>query len=83
MGSYMPISMAGHRIRSTRCRYLSGFCAHAACRARRYQKAVLTNGPEVYRNLLADRKILVVLDDVAGESQVYPLLPRPAGPPEC
>lgn len=30
---------------------------------------------EVYRNLLADRKILVVLDDVAGESQVYPLLP--------
>ena len=30
---------------------------------------------EVYRNLLADRKILVVLDDAVGESQVSPLLP--------
>ena len=30
---------------------------------------------EVYRNLLADRKVLVVLDDAAGESQVLPLLP--------
>jgi DNA-binding SARP family transcriptional activator/Flp pilus assembly protein TadD len=36
---------------------------------------------EVYRNLLADRKILVVLDDVSSESQVMPLLPgsRAAG----
>jgi DNA-binding SARP family transcriptional activator/tetratricopeptide (TPR) repeat protein len=30
---------------------------------------------EVYRNLLVDRKILVVLDDAVGESQVSPLLP--------
>ncbi|HEY7142671.1 MAG TPA: BTAD domain-containing putative transcriptional regulator [Streptosporangiaceae bacterium] len=30
---------------------------------------------EVYRNLLADRKVLVVLDDAASESQVMPLLP--------
>jgi DNA-binding SARP family transcriptional activator len=30
---------------------------------------------EVYRNLLADRKVLVVLDDARGESQVLPLLP--------
>ena len=30
---------------------------------------------EVYRDLLADRKILVVLDDAAGEGQVWPLLP--------
>jgi DNA-binding SARP family transcriptional activator/predicted ATPase len=30
---------------------------------------------ETYRDLLADRKVLVVLDDVAGESQVRPLLP--------
>lgn len=30
---------------------------------------------EVYRNLLADRKILVVLDDAVSESQVSPLLP--------
>ena len=30
---------------------------------------------EVYRNLLADRKVLIVLDDVASESQVSPLLP--------
>ncbi len=30
---------------------------------------------EVYRNLLADRKVLLVLDDAAGESQVSPLLP--------
>jgi DNA-binding SARP family transcriptional activator len=30
---------------------------------------------EMYRNLLADRKVLVVLDDAAGESQVLPLLP--------
>jgi DNA-binding SARP family transcriptional activator/tetratricopeptide (TPR) repeat protein len=30
---------------------------------------------EMYRDLLADRKILVVLDDAAGESQVWPLLP--------
>jgi DNA-binding SARP family transcriptional activator len=30
---------------------------------------------EVYRNLLADRKALVVLDDAASESQVLPLLP--------
>jgi DNA-binding SARP family transcriptional activator/tetratricopeptide (TPR) repeat protein len=29
----------------------------------------------VYRNLLADRKILVVLDDAVSESQVSPLLP--------
>ena len=30
---------------------------------------------EVYRNLLADRKVLVVLDDAVSESQVSPLLP--------
>ena len=30
---------------------------------------------EVYRNLLADRRILVLLDDVSSESQVLPLLP--------
>jgi DNA-binding SARP family transcriptional activator len=30
---------------------------------------------EMYRDLLADRKALVVLDDVAGETQVLPLLP--------
>lgn len=30
---------------------------------------------EVYRNLLADRKVLVVLDDAVGESQISPLLP--------
>jgi DNA-binding SARP family transcriptional activator/tetratricopeptide (TPR) repeat protein len=30
---------------------------------------------ELYRNLVSDRKVLVVLDDAAGESQVLPLLP--------
>lgn len=30
---------------------------------------------EMYRNLIADRKVLVVLDDALGESQVSPLLP--------
>jgi DNA-binding SARP family transcriptional activator len=30
---------------------------------------------EVYRDLIAGRKLLVVLDDAAGESQVVPLLP--------
>ena len=30
---------------------------------------------ELYRNLIADRKVLVVLDDAAGEGQVLPLLP--------
>jgi tetratricopeptide (TPR) repeat protein len=30
---------------------------------------------EVYRNLLAERKVLVVLDDAASEGQVAPLLP--------
>jgi DNA-binding SARP family transcriptional activator/predicted negative regulator of RcsB-dependent stress response len=34
---------------------------------------------EVYRNLLADRKVLVVLDDAATESQVSPLLPGTPG----
>jgi DNA-binding SARP family transcriptional activator len=36
---------------------------------------------EMYRNLLADRKVLVVLDDAVGESQIWPLLPgsRAAG----
>jgi len=35
---------------------------------------------EMYRNLLACRKVLVVLDDAAGESQVTPLLPGRATP---
>jgi DNA-binding SARP family transcriptional activator/tetratricopeptide (TPR) repeat protein len=30
---------------------------------------------ELYRNLIGDRKVLVVLDDASGESQVLPLLP--------
>lgn len=30
---------------------------------------------ELYRNLIGDQKVLVVLDDAAGESQVLPLLP--------
>jgi DNA-binding SARP family transcriptional activator/tetratricopeptide (TPR) repeat protein len=33
---------------------------------------------EMYRNLLTGRKMLVVLDDAAGESQVTPLLPGSA-----
>jgi DNA-binding SARP family transcriptional activator len=35
---------------------------------------------DMYRNLLSDRRVLVVLDDVAGERQVAPLLP---GSPTC
>jgi DNA-binding SARP family transcriptional activator len=35
---------------------------------------------EVYRDLLADRKVLVVLDDAAGENQVLPLLPGSQAP---
>ncbi|WP_066368535.1 AfsR/SARP family transcriptional regulator [Herbidospora mongoliensis] len=35
---------------------------------------------EMYRNLLADRKMLVVLDDAGSEGQVLPLLP---GEPAC
>lgn len=34
---------------------------------------------EMYRQLLARRRILVLLDDVAGESQVRPLLPGSGG----
>lgn len=35
---------------------------------------------DMYRNLLSERRVLVVLDDVAGEYQVAPLLP---GSPTC
>lgn len=35
---------------------------------------------DLYRNLLSDRRVLVVLDDVADEQQVVPLLP---GSPTC
>lgn len=35
---------------------------------------------DMYRNLLSGRRVLVVLDDVAGEQQVAPLLP---GSPTC
>jgi len=35
---------------------------------------------DMYRDLLSDRQVLVVLDDVAGEQQVEPLLP---GSPTC
>ncbi|MDQ0815154.1 DNA-binding SARP family transcriptional activator [Streptomyces sp. B3I7] len=30
---------------------------------------------EIYRSMLADRRILVVLDDAVGEEQIFPLLP--------
>lgn len=33
---------------------------------------------EIYRNLLADRKVLVLLDDAASEGQLLPLLPGSA-----
>ncbi|MEV7186553.1 BTAD domain-containing putative transcriptional regulator [Kitasatospora sp. NPDC093102] len=34
---------------------------------------------EMYRALLAERRVLIVLDNVAGESQIRPLLPGKAG----
>jgi DNA-binding SARP family transcriptional activator len=42
--------------------------------------AGLEQRTDMYRNLLSDRRVLVVLDDAAGEQQVTPLLP---GSPTC
>jgi tetratricopeptide (TPR) repeat protein/DNA-binding SARP family transcriptional activator len=39
----------------------------------------VTERSELYRDLLAERRVLVVLDDAAGEAQVRPLVPGGAG----
>jgi DNA-binding SARP family transcriptional activator len=41
--------------------------------------AALEERSRLYRALLADRRVLVVLDDAAGEAQVRPLLPGSSG----
>ena len=74
-----PARLRAHARRCARSRRWPGSCAPSACRPSRSRTDV-DEAAALYRSLLADRRVLVVLDNARHADQVRPLLP---GSPGC